>query len=62
MWVLRGYPRCLCPPCPLCKKQFGEFLDQADAFKSAGANVVFIYLGPSERLAELANEFVRGRD
>lgn len=57
--VLRGYPGY---QCPLCTKQFGEFLDAADAFKAAGAKVVFIYPGPSDKLKQRADEFVRGKD
>ena len=57
--VLRGYPGY---QCPLCTKQFGEFVDKADSFKAVGANVVFIYPGPSAKLKERANEFVKGRD
>ena len=57
--VLRGYPGY---QCPLCTKQFGEFLGKADGFKTAGAKVVFVYPGPSEQLTARAAEFVRGKD
>lgn len=57
--VLRGYPGY---QCPLCTRQFGEFVGQADAFKAAGAKVVFVYPGPSDKLKERAAEFVKGKD
>ncbi|HEY1189287.1 MAG TPA: peroxiredoxin family protein [Gemmata sp.] len=57
--VLRGYPGY---QCPICSRQFGDFLSQADAFKKAGAQVVFVYPGPAEKLAEKAGEFVKGKD
>src|SRR4051794_22528197 len=49
--VLRGYPGY---QCPLCTKQFGEFLGKADEFKKAGAQVVFVYPGPADKLKEKA--------
>jgi thioredoxin-dependent peroxiredoxin len=57
--VLRGYPGY---QCPLCTKQFAEFLGKADEFKKAGAQVVFIYPGPSDGLKDKAAEFVKGKD
>lgn len=57
--VLRGYPGY---QCPLCTRQFGEFVGKADAFKTAGARVVFVYPGPSDKLKERAAEFVKGKD
>lgn len=39
--VLRGYPGY---QCPLCTRQFGDFLGKADAFRKAGSKVVFIYV------------------
>jgi thioredoxin-dependent peroxiredoxin len=57
--VLRGYPGY---QCPLCTRQFGEFLGKADEFNKAGARVVFVYPGPSDRLQERAGEFVKGKD
>lgn len=57
--VLRGYPGY---QCPLCTKQFAEFRDHADGFKKAGANVVFVYPGPPDRLGVRASEFLRGKD
>jgi peroxiredoxin len=57
--VLRGYPGY---QCPLCTRQFGEFLGQADAFRRAGAKVMFVYPGPADNLKGRASEFVRGKD
>jgi len=57
--VLRGYPGY---QCPICTKQFGELLGKAEALKTAGAKVVFVYPGPAEKLKERAGEFVKGKD
>jgi thioredoxin-dependent peroxiredoxin len=57
--VLRGYPGY---QCPICTKQFGELLGKADEFKKAGAQVVFVYPGPADKLKERAGEFVKGKD
>ena len=57
--VLRGYPGY---QCPLCTRQFGELLGKAEAFKKAGAQVVFVYPGPANKLKEHASEFVKGKD
>ena len=57
--VLRGYPGY---QCPLCTRQFGEFLGKADEFKAAKAQVVFVYPGPSDKLAGYAADFVKGKD
>jgi peroxiredoxin len=57
--VLRGYPG---SQCPLCTKQFGDLVSQAEGFEAAGAKVVCIYPGPSDNLKEHAAEFVKGKD
>lgn len=57
--VLRGNPGY---QCPICLRQFGEFVGKADDFKKAGARVVFVYPGPSDKLKEKAAEFVKGKD
>lgn len=57
--VLRGYPGY---QCPLCTRQFGEFLAKADEFKAAGAQVMFVYPGPADKLAKYAGDFVKGKD
>jgi peroxiredoxin len=57
--VLRGYPGY---QCPLCSRQVAEYIGKADAFKKAGATVVFVYPGPGEKLKDKANEFIKGKD
>lgn len=57
--VLRGYPGY---QCPICTKQFAELNAKADDFKKAGAQVVFVYPGPSDGLKAKAEEFVKGKD
>ena len=57
--VLRGYPGY---QCPICTKQFAEFRGKADAFKKAGAKILFVYPGPADGLKDRAAEFVKGKD
>jgi peroxiredoxin Q/BCP len=57
--VLRGFPGY---QCPICNQQVGQFLEQADRFKAAGAQLVFVYPGPSNGLALRAKEFLRDRN
>lgn len=57
--VLRGNPGY---QCPICTKQFTEFRGKADEFKAAGAQVVFVYPGPTDGLKDKAAEFVKGKD
>jgi peroxiredoxin len=57
--VLRGNPGY---QCPICSTQFAGFRKKADAFKAAGAKVVFVYPGPADKLKERADEFVKGKD
>ena len=57
--VLRGYPGY---QCPICSRQFGEFLSDADELKQAGSTTLFVYPGPSDELAARAAEFVKGKD
>ena len=57
--VLRGYPGY---QCPYCTKQFAEYLSRSADFARAGAQVVFVYPGPSSHLKDHAAEFVHGRD
>lgn len=57
--VLRGYPGY---QCPICTAQFGDYVAKKEQFKVAGAQVLFVYPGPIDRLAERAKEFVRGKD
>lgn len=53
--VLRGYPGY---QCPLCTQQVAQFFGKADAFKAAGARVVFVYPGPANDLEKRAKEFL----
>ncbi len=53
--VLRGFPGY---QCPLCNQQVHGFLKQAQDFANAGARIVLVYPGPSEKLGERASEFL----
>jgi peroxiredoxin len=53
--VLRGYPGY---QCPYCTRQVHDFIENADKFAAAGAQVVFIYPGPSADLDQHAREFL----
>ena len=52
--VLRGYPGY---QCPLCSRQFGQFVARADDFAAADAQLVFIY--PAD--ASLGDEGTRAK-
>ena len=52
--MLRGWPGY---QCPICKRQVGDFIGQAEKFKEAKAQVVMVYPGPSEYLDDHAKEF-----
>jgi peroxiredoxin len=54
--VLRGYPGYQCPVCTL---QVRGLLQNAQRFADANAQVVFIYPGPAEKLAQRAKEFLK---
>lgn len=56
--VLRGFPEY---QCPVCNKQVGQFLNEADQFRKMGAHVIFVYPGPSKVLKERAQEFVKDK-
>jgi peroxiredoxin Q/BCP len=56
--VLRGYPGY---QCPLCNKQVKQYLEKADQFKTAGAQVLLVYPGASEKLSERAQEFIKDK-
>jgi peroxiredoxin Q/BCP len=56
--VLRGFPGY---QCPLCNRQMGQYLAEAEKFKTAGAQVLFVYPGPSEGLVQKAKEFVANK-
>jgi peroxiredoxin len=52
--VLRGWPGY---QCPLCTKQVGGLIADADRFSELKAKVILIYPGPSDDLQNHANEF-----
>ena len=56
--VLRRYPGY---QCPICSRQVGDFLKHAEEFDAKKATVVLIYPGPSDKLQEHAEEFIRGK-
>ncbi len=56
--VLRGYPGY---QCPLCTKQLAKFFADAEEFKNAGVETLFIYPGPADQLPLRAKEFVKGK-
>ena len=51
--VLRGYPGY---QCPVCTAQFGDYVTKKEQFKAAGAQVLFVYPGPADRLVERAKD------
>ncbi len=57
--VLRGNPGY---QCPYCSSQFLRLLEKAKEFKEAGAKVLFVYPGPSEKLKDHALAFAKGRE
>ncbi len=52
--VLRGWPGY---QCPICTKQVGSLVADADKFAVKGAVVIMVYPGPSEQLQQHAREF-----
>jgi len=52
--VLRGWPEY---QCPACTRQVGQFVAEAKQLKKYGAQVLFVYPGPSEVLQKKAKEF-----
>lgn len=56
--VLRGYPGY---QCPICSRQVGEYISQADGFAARGSKVIMVYPGPSEKLKERAADFITGK-
>ncbi|MDZ4847819.1 MAG: peroxiredoxin family protein [Pirellulaceae bacterium] len=52
--VLRGWPGY---QCPICTRQVGEFISKKDEFNKSGVELVLIYPGPADLLAEHAKEF-----
>lgn len=52
--VLRGW---VGSQCPVCSRQLGSFIAEAEKLNELGASVVFIYPGPSAELQEKAKAF-----
>lgn len=52
--ILRGWPEY---QCPVCSRQVGQFIDEADRFREFGATILMVYPGPSAVLQEKAKEF-----
>ena len=55
--VLRGYPGY---QCPVCSRQVRQFAERGKQFEDAGAEVLMIYPGPAQELAEAGGR-VRAR-
>lgn len=53
--VLRGNPGY---HCPACMGQVADYVSNAQAFRDAGAKVVFVYPGPKDGLMDHAKEFM----
>lgn len=47
--------------CPICNRQVGDFIGQAEAFRAAGANVVLVYPGAADIVQQKAEDFVTGK-
>lgn len=56
--VLRGYPGY---QCPICTRQVGDYLSNADAFAQRDATVVMVYPGPADGLTDHAEDFIAGK-
>lgn len=52
--VLRGWPEY---QCPVCSRQVGQFIGEAEKFKKYGVKVLIVYPGPSQNLQKYAKEF-----
>ncbi len=52
--MLRGWPGY---QCPVCTRQVGSLIRDAEKFQNSGASVLMVYPGPSEQLVEHAREF-----
>jgi len=52
--ILRGWPEY---QCPVCSRQVGQFIDEADRFREFDVSVLMVYPGPSVVLQEKAKEF-----
>lgn len=52
--VLRGWPGY---QCPICSQQVSEFMAKKSELEKAGAQVLMVYPGPTDKLGEHAKEF-----
>ncbi|QDU87797.1 Redoxin [Pirellulimonas nuda] len=52
--VLRGWPGY---QCPICSRQVGQFLSRSEQLAKQGVQLVLVYPGPADLLAEHAREF-----
>lgn len=52
--VLRGFPGY---QCPICTRQVGSLISEAEKLAELNASVLFVYPGPSRLLKEKAEEF-----
>ncbi|WP_297088767.1 peroxiredoxin family protein [uncultured Draconibacterium sp.] len=57
--VLRGFPEY---QCPICSRQVGSLLAEAEGFSEAGATVLMVYPGKANNLDEHADEFTTDFD
>ena len=57
--VLRGW---VGYQCPVCSRQVGQFISEAEKLKESGAIVLLVYPGPSDVLQKKANEFTEDFD
>jgi len=56
--VLRGWPGY---QCPICTKQVHDFVAHSEEFKRQGVQVLMVYPGPAELLAQHAQEFLQDK-
>lgn len=54
--VLRGYPGY---QCPICSRQVGSLIGQAEAFRQQKASVLLVYPGPGANLSKRGAEFLK---
>jgi peroxiredoxin len=58
MILLRGW---VGYQCPICNRQVGGFLSEAEAFQAQGASVVLVYPGAAYLVQQKAEEFITGK-
>jgi peroxiredoxin len=47
--------------CPFCNRQFGDFLKAANDLATEGAQVIWVYPGPTDQVQKRAEEFAAGK-